>query len=79
MGEDYTITETFEDGAEHVPPRRKEGAAGSAAGTLEISPEAMLHPEQYFPRIHLKGKPPVSSRDPELVDSPFGSIRRGEL
>ena len=56
VGEDYAITETFEDGAEHVPPRKKEGAAGSAAGTLEISPEAMLHPEQYFPPDPFEGE-----------------------
>ena len=79
VGEDYAITETFEDGAEHVPPRRKEGAAGSAAGTLEISPEAMLHPEQYFPPDPFEGEASGVESDPELVDSPFGSIRRGEL
>jgi hypothetical protein len=79
VGEDYTITETFEDGTKVVPPRRKEGTTGSSMGALEISPEAMLHPEQYFPPDPFGGEASGVECDGELVDSPFGSIRRGEL
>ena len=79
MGEDYAITETFENSTEHTPPRKKAAAAGGAPGALEMSPEAMLHPEQYFPPDPFEGEASGGEYDGELVDSPFGPISRGEL
>ena len=77
--EDYAITETLEGGPERIPPRKQEGATGSTTGALEVSPEVMLHPEQYFPPDPFAGEASGAESDPELVDSPFGPIRRGEL
>ena len=45
----------------------------------EISPEALLSPEDYFPPDPFEEAPSDSERDPELVDSPYGPIRRDDL
>jgi hypothetical protein len=39
----------------------------------------VLSPEDYFPPDPFEESPADSDRDPELVDSPYGPIRRDEL
>jgi hypothetical protein len=75
----FAITETLERGGEHPPARKKASDAGSAPRGLEINPEALLSPEDYFPPDPFEESPADSDRDPELVDSPYGPIRRDEL
>ena len=74
-----SITETLENGGEHSPAKRKTSNSGSAPRGLEISPEALLSPEDYFPPDPFEEAPSDSERDPELVDSPYGPIRRDDL
>jgi len=74
-----SITETLENGGEHSPAKRKTSNSGSAPRGLEISPEALLSPEDYFPPDPFEDAPSDSERDPELVDSPYGPIRRDDL
>ena len=45
---------------------------------LEISPDITLNPEDFFPPDPFERGPSDSERDPELVDSPYGPIRRDE-
>ena len=67
---------TSED-AEHPNQGKKKSPAGGLAD-LEINPDTTLGPEAFFPPDPFEGSPRDSERDPDLVDSPFGAVRRGE-
>ena len=74
-----SIADNLENGGEHTAPRKKASDAGSAPRGLELSSETVLSPEDYFPPDPFEESPADSDRDPELVDSPYGPIRRDEL
>ena len=68
---------TSED-AEHPNQGKKKGPAAGGLADLEINPDTTLGPEAFFPPDPFEGSPRDSERDPDLVDSPFGAVRRGE-
>ena len=74
-----TVTETSESG-EQVNPEKKKGspAAGGSSADLERGQDITFDSESFFPPDPFEGGPRDSDCDPDLVDSPFGAIRRGE-
>jgi hypothetical protein len=75
----YAITETLENSEERVPTRKKATASGNAPVGLEISPDTLLHPEDYFPPDPFEGELSDAEGDPERFDPAFRWIRRREL
>lgn len=75
----YAITETLENGEKCVPTRKKATTSGSAPVGLEICPDTLLHPEDYFPPNPFEGELSEAERDPERFDPAFRWIRRREL
>ena len=61
------------------PKSKKIGpSAGGSSPDLEQSQDITLDPEAFFPPDPFQSTPTEASGDSELVDTPFGAIRRGE-
>ena len=82
---DYLESETVitietSEGGEKVNPGKKKGhaAGGGSIEDLEVGQGIALNPEAFFPPDPFEDGPRGPNHDPELVDSPFGTIRRGE-
>jgi len=58
--------------------KKAEPSAGGFSPGLQPSQDITLDPETFFPPDPFQGAPKDAGRDPEPVDSPFGTIRRGE-
>ncbi len=74
------ITMEASEGDEQHNPGKKKGsaAAGGAVDDLQKGQDITLNPEAFFPPDPFEDGARDSNHDPELLDSPFGSIRRGE-
>lgn len=74
-----TTGETPESGEQVNPEKKKKSpAAGGSSADLEKGQDIALDSEAFFPPDPFESVPRDSDGDPELVDCPFGAIRRGE-
>ena len=73
------ITSGMSERAELADPKKKRSpAAGGSSAILERAQDITLDPESFFPPDPFEGGPHESDQDPDLVDSPYGPIRRDE-
>jgi type IV secretion system protein VirD4 len=77
--QDQAATEFQESHESGITRKTSKQSSGGAQSGLEVSQGAIANPEEYFSIDPFEGGASDSDKDPELVDSPFGSIRRGEL
>jgi len=75
--EEQASTE-LEENSETGVTRKRNPSSGGSQGEIEGSQDAFAGPEDYFSPDPFQSGPSHSDKDPELVESPFGSIRRGE-
>ena len=67
-----------DSGETSVAQKKRNPSSGGPRDEQEVSQEAFSSPEDYFSPDPFEPGPSQSDEDTKLVESPFGSIRRGE-
>jgi hypothetical protein len=77
--QDQASAELEENRETGIIRKKSKHSSGGSQNELEMRQGTIANPEEYFSQDPFEGGAPDSDKDPELVDSPFGSIRRSEL
>jgi len=77
--QDQASAELEENRETGIIRKKSNHSSGGSQNEVEVSQGTIASPEEYFSPDPFEDGAPDSDKDPELVDSPFGSIRRGEL